>query len=60
MEDIQIIHSPLEQRVEADGRFVHIQIYRGEDSGWILEVVDDLNNSTVWDDEFSTDQEALN
>lgn len=59
LDDIQIIHSPLEKRYEAHGRFVHIQIYRSEDSGWILEVVDDLNNSTVWDDEFTTDQEAL-
>jgi hypothetical protein len=28
-------------------------------TGWTLEVVDDLNNSTVWDGEFATDQEAL-
>ncbi|MEZ5643631.1 MAG: hypothetical protein R3E99_00445 [Burkholderiaceae bacterium] len=33
-------------------------IYRMPNTGWTLEV-DDLNNSTVWDGEFATDQEAL-
>lgn len=28
-------------------------------TGWTLEVVDDQNNSTVWDGEFATDKEAL-
>ena len=27
--------------------------------GWILEVVDEYGNSTVWDDPFKTDDEAL-
>ena len=26
---------------------------------WILEVVDEYDNSTVWDDPFKTDDEAL-
>jgi hypothetical protein len=30
----------------------------GED-GWILEVVDEYENSTVWDDPFPTDDAAL-
>lgn len=59
LDDIKIIHSPLEQRYESNGRYVLIQIYRSEDSPWILEVEDDLGGSTVWDDEFATDQEAL-
>lgn len=29
------------------------------DSGWTAEVVDQHNNSTVWDDEFESDQAAL-
>ena len=33
---------------------------RGEDeSGWILEVIDKENASTVWDEPFDTDREAL-
>ncbi|MES2972948.1 MAG: UPF0149 family protein [Pseudomonadota bacterium] len=58
-EEIQIIHSPLEQTYSADGHTLHIEIYRSPDSGWILEVVDDLGTSTVWDDPFDTDTEAL-
>ena len=51
--------SPLSQHVERDGHSVRIDIY-GEGHGkWILEVVDQYNNSTVWNDLFETDQFAL-
>ena len=43
-----------------DGTKVQVDIYRGEDeSGWILEVIDKENASTVWDEPFDTDREAL-
>ena len=29
------------------------------ESGWILEVIDEENASTVWDEPFDTDREAL-
>jgi uncharacterized protein len=59
-DEYQITHSPLEQQVTRDGITVEILIYRGEnEKGWILEVVDHLGGSTVWDDEFPTDQAAL-
>lgn len=58
-ENIDIIHSPLEQTYSADGHSVRIQIYRSADSQWILEVVDERGTSTVWDDAFETDKEAL-
>lgn len=59
-DDYVIIHSPLEQRVTRAGISVQVLIYRGEeDSSWILEVLDHLGGSTVWDDRFSTDQAAL-
>ena len=58
-EDIDIIHSPLEQAYSADGHNVRIQIYRSADSQWILEVVDEHGTSTVWDDQFETDKLAL-
>lgn len=54
-----LIDSPLSQTYTSNGRSVQIQIYRMPDSGWTLEVVDQLNNSTVWDGEFETDQDAL-
>jgi hypothetical protein len=38
---------------------VEIHIYRMPDTGWSLEVVDEHNNSTVWEDLFETDEEAL-
>jgi uncharacterized protein len=58
-EDIDIIHSPLEQDYSADGHSVRIQIYRSADNQWILEVVDEHGTSTVWDDQFKTDKLAL-
>lgn len=58
-EDIDIIHSPLEQAYSADSHSVRIQIYRSADSQWILEVVDEHGTSTVWDDQFETDKLAL-
>jgi hypothetical protein len=54
-----LIDSPLNQTYTANGRSVEIHIYRMPNTRWTLEVVDDQNNSTVWDGEFSTDKEAL-
>ncbi len=58
-EDIDIIHSPLEQTYNADGHSVRIQIYRCADSRWSLEIVDERETSTVWGDLFETDKQAL-
>ena len=51
--------SPLCQTVTRDGKSVRIDIYEDGKDAWILEVVDQFNNSTVWDDSFPTDQDAL-
>ena len=59
-DDLEIIISPLGREITRDGVSVDIQIYRGEDDEeWILEVVDEENASTVWDDPFLTDQAAF-
>ena len=58
-DDIDIIHSPLAQTYSADGHSVDIQIYRMPDTHWVLEVVDESGTSTVWDDLFETDKQAL-
>lgn len=59
-DDYQIEDSPLSQKITRDGVTVEVCIYRGEDDpGWILEVVDQEGASTIWDDMFSTDKEAL-
>ena len=57
--DFEIEMSPLCQPLSADGKTVDVEIYRGDNGGWLLEVVDEYNNSTCWDDEFDTDAEAL-
>ena len=55
-----IIHSPLERRIEDDGTFIQVHIYRGENEPtWILEVVDEEDASTLYDDPFESDQTAL-
>lgn len=58
-EDITLIHSPLTQTYTADGQTLQIEIYRLEGGSWVLEVVDELGTSTVWDDPFETDTAAL-
>ena len=58
-DETDIIHSPLEQTYRADGHSMHIQIYRSVDSQWVLELVDEGGTSTVWDDLFATDTQAL-
>jgi len=58
-EEYEIKVSPLSQAVTRDGKTVEVQIYEGDPGKWILEVVDQYDNSTVWDDQFESDQEAL-
>ena len=58
-EDIDLIHSPLTQTYSADGHSLRVLIYRLPDTQWSLEVVDEQGTSTVWDDLFETDKQAL-
>jgi hypothetical protein len=51
--------SPLSQPITRDGHTVQVAIYEGDDTKWILEVVDEFGNSTVWNDQFDTDRAAL-
>lgn len=58
--DYKIVYSPLCRQVSQDGRTVDVHIYRGEhDDWWILEVVAEDGSSTVWDDRFQSDHDAL-
>jgi hypothetical protein len=59
-EEYEVKMSPLSQRMAMDGKEIDVQIYEDGEGGWLLEVVDEFNNSTVWDDPFPTDQDALN
>ncbi len=51
--------SPLSQVIERDGRSVKVEIYEDGAGGWLLEVVDEFGNSSVWDQSFETEQDAL-
>ncbi|HWS03776.1 MAG TPA: hypothetical protein VN448_10355 [Gammaproteobacteria bacterium] len=51
--------STLCQSVTRDGKAVQVDIYEDGENGWLLEVVDEYGNSTVWNASFSTEQSAL-
>ena len=45
-DDVEIEMSPLCQELTDSGKTVQVEIYRGEEKGWILEVVDEEGSST--------------
>lgn len=51
--------SPLTQTYTQKDQTVQIDIYKSDEQGWILEIVDQDNNSTLWEDHFESDQAAL-
>ena len=51
--------SPLSQAISNGGKTMRIDIYEDESGKWVLEIVDEYNNSTVWDYTFESDSEAL-
>lgn len=58
-DDFEVEMSPMSGQLTESGKSVTVDIYRGENEGWILEIVDEFDNSTVWEDEFSSDAEAI-
>ena len=58
--DPELEYSPHCGQVTSGKRTVSVQIYRlvGEPE-WTLEVVDEHNNSTVWDGTFGSDSAAI-
>ena len=60
-DEYKIITSPLSRKFTRDGITIEILIYRIDaDPAWQLEVVDAAGGSTVWEDLFETEQDALN
>lgn len=56
----EVVYSPLSRSVEHEGREFQIEIYQADrPSSWLLEILDDEGASTVWDDVFEDEQEAL-
>jgi hypothetical protein len=58
-DDYEVVKSPLCQSISSGGKSIEVEIYPDGQGGWILEVVDEYNNSTVWDESFATDIAAL-
>ena len=59
--DPEIIYSPFCTKFEKDGLIVEVSIFRVEtETTWHLEVINEMNTSTVWDDPFETDVDAYN
>ena len=58
--DPNIVTSGLSRTVTVDGVTVVVKIYRLEhDPQWVLEVVNEVGTSTVWEAPFDTDEEAF-
>jgi len=57
--DKHIKLSPLSQSYNVKGKTVKIEIHGDDNGGWALEIIDEFNNSTVWEDCFKTDLAAL-
>ena len=59
-DDVELEVSPLSQALSSAGKTINVEIYRMKgETAWILEVTDEFNNSTVWDDPFDSDSAAL-
>ena len=58
-EDPEIVYSSRCTKFSKDGQTVEVNIFRIEtESTWHLEVINEQNTSTVWDDPFDSDDEA--
>ena len=58
-DDFKVEMSPLCQSITSEGKTVKVEIYVDGTGKWILEVEDQIGNSTVWEDLFLTDSAAL-
>lgn len=59
IEDFEVEMSPLCQSITSAGKTVNVDIYADGEGKWILEVQDQVGNSTVWGEHFLTDSGAL-
>ena len=59
MNEAEVKMSPFCRQITRDGTSIQVLIYSDGNYGWILEVVDEEDASTIWDNSFLTDQAAL-
>lgn len=57
-EGMNLVYSPHCQLYVHEGVSLEVQIYRGPEGGWSLEVVNEDDTSTVWNDPFDSDDAA--
>jgi uncharacterized protein len=58
--DPEIEVSEQSQNISSGGKSLSVEIYRIKGtSDWSLEIVDENGNSTVWDDLFGSDRDAI-
>jgi len=56
-----VIESSLSRKITREGTTIEVLIYRSvHEKEWILEVVDHEGVTTVWEETFQTEQDALN
>ena len=58
-EEFDLVFSPHCKTITREGEELKVEIYGDGDGKWILEVVDQQGNSTVWDEHFDDDQVAF-
>jgi hypothetical protein len=58
-ENIELTYSPLSCAISKDGCTVEINILKSADTNWFLEIIDQNNYSTCWEDQFGTDKLAF-
>jgi hypothetical protein len=56
---IKFPESEISKEIEQNGLKVKIEVFRGDNDDWILEIIDEQWNSTVWDEVFSSAEDAL-
>lgn len=58
--DPNLVYSSHGADTEIDGYRFEVQIFRAEhDAEWMLEVIDEVGTSHVWDETFEDDREAF-
>ena len=59
-DEFTLIESKLSGFITQDDITIEVCIYRGDaERTWLLEVVDEEGTSIVWDEQFATDQAAM-
>lgn len=59
-DEFEVKYSPLSCEFEHDEKLFEIAIYEGDEGQWLLEVVGSCGTSCIWNEQYKSDQDALN